>query len=271
LGAIKVTEMSSDKFKVYQRTFEKIINQSHKFGPLLSKIKTAYEDWFKAEETSLAKLRLKLKAKDQDIEKMQQDGVLLETKLIKLSEQNSQLSRALDEAEAKFVELEDRLMLFSLGKYQSGEGRSWQVLLSENKHYTGLVATLQRDLRHMKHREDRLLSLINALKNEGLPVERIFKKEYLKRRLAKISYTEVAGLVVDDAETDPFVDGPPKAVEKPKAVPLLSLDEVEPDLSSNSGTEFSDSEVSISAKSTPPTSHRALQAIKRTTSLPSSL
>jgi hypothetical protein len=246
LAAIKASaDMSSDKFKVYQKTFEKIIRQDDKFGFLLSKIKTAYEDWFKAEETSLTELRLKLKAKDLDIEKMEQDGVLLEAKLIKLSEQNSQLNRALAEAEAKFVELEDRPLLFSLGKSQSGEENSWQDLVSENKYYADVVVKLQRDLRYMKHREHRLLSLINALKSEGLPVEQIFKKEYLKRRLAKISYTEVAGLVTDDEETDPFVEGLPKAVEKPKVVPLLSLAEVEPDLSSNSETEFSESGNSI--------------------------
>jgi hypothetical protein len=243
LAAVKSKEAICDKkFKVYQKIFEEIISKDEQFGSLLLKIKTAYEDWQRAEGLTLTeRLRSDLKAKEEEALVLQQDFSLLGKKVAKLAKENVGLSRALDEADAKYAELQRQLLKLSnvqIGDLPQDES-SWQYLVSENKYFIEVIGSLKKDLKYMTRREDKLLRLINAFKLKGYPVEEIYDTECRsKANKAKLPYKEEPGnAAFDDEEVEPIVQGPPKAVRRPKVVPPLCFAEVEPDISSGSESQ----------------------------------
>jgi hypothetical protein len=253
LAAVQPTEaMSPDKFKVYQMIFEEVIHRDDRFGSLLLKIKQAYEDWHSSEgkPTMTERLRAELTGKTEELSKVKQEHSQLGRKVSKLSKENMELSRSLDDSEAKYQDLQDRLLKLTQVKCDSvpRDETSWKYLVSENKYYAEVFKTLKHDMRQLKRREDKLLKLVYALKQQGFPVEQVYKEECRKTKLAKLPYKEVPGSNAGDEETEPLVEGPPKAVERPKGVPVLSLDDVEPDLSSESGTEYTESAASSASE-----------------------
>mmetsp|Transcript_2730 Transcript_2730/g.6036 ORF Transcript_2730/g.6036 Transcript_2730/m.6036 type:complete len:497 (+) Transcript_2730:47-1537(+) len=256
LAAVKPTEeMSSDKFKIYQKMFEEVINRDERFGSLLTKIKLAYEDWHYSEgkPTLTERLKAELNEKVEELIRIKQEHTQLSKKVSKLAKENVELSRSLEDSEARYLDLQDRLLKLTQVKCDSvpRDESSWQYLVSENKYYSEVFKNLKRDMKYLKHREDKLLKLIYALKKHGYPVEQVYKEECRKTKQSKLPYKEVKGSNAGDEEVEPLVYGPPKAVERPKVVPVLCLTEVEPDLTSESdtGTEYTES-VASSASST---------------------
>jgi hypothetical protein len=255
LAAVQPTDaMSTDKFKVYQMIFEEVIHRDDRFGSLLTKIKQAYEDWHSAEDkqTMTERLRAELTDKTEELTRVKQEHSQLGKKVSKLSKENMELSRGLEDSEAKYQDLQERLLKLTQVKCDSvpRDETSWKYLVSENKYYAEVFKTLKQDTRQLKRREDKLLKLVYALKKQGFPVEQVYKEECRKTKLAKLPYKEVPGSSAGDEETEPLVQGPPKAVERPRGVPALSLADVEPDLSSESesGTEYTESEASSASE-----------------------
>jgi hypothetical protein len=257
LAAVKSKEAICDKkFKVYQKIFEEIISKDEQFGSLLLKIKTAYEDWQRVEGLTLTeRYRSELKTKEEEALLLQQDFSLLGRKVAKLAKENVGLSRALDETDAMYSDLQKQLLKLSkvkIGDLPQDES-SWQYLVSENKYYVEVIGSLKKDLKYMTRREDKLLRLINAIKLKGYPVEDIYDKECRSSaNKPDLPYKEEPGnAAFDDEEVEPIVQGPPKAVRRPKVVPPLSFTEVEPDISSPSDSHsgYSDSMSSCLAQS----------------------
>lgn len=256
LAAVKSTEArNSDRFKVYQNIFDEVIHRDDRFGSLLKKIKLAYEDWHNTDnrQALTARLEADLNEKIEELSRSKREHTQLNKKVSKLSKENGELSRSLEETETRYLDLQDRLLKLTQVKCDNvpKDETSWQYLVSENKYYAEAFKTLKRDLKVMKRREDKLLKLVFILKKEGYPVEQIYKEECRRNKLAKLPYKEVKGSDAPDEEVEPLVHGPPKAVERPKAVPQLSFNTIEPDLTSESesGTEYSDSAVSSAVSS----------------------
>lgn len=266
LAAVKPTEeMSNDRFKVYQKMFEEVIHRDERFGSLLTKIKLAYEDWHHADgkPTLTERLKAELNEKTQELARSKQDNSQLSKKVTKLAKENVELSRSLEDSEARYLDLQDRLVKLTQVKCDSvpRDESSWQYLVSENKYYAEVFKTLKQDLKYLKRREDKLLKLVYALKKQGYPVEQVYKEECRKSKQSKLPYKEVQGSNADDEDVEPLVTGPPKAVDRPKAVPALCLAEVEPDLTSESesGSEYTESIASSAGEQT----HKSQAAIPK--------
>jgi hypothetical protein len=256
LAAVKPTDaMNTDKFKVYQTIFQEVISRDQCFGSLLTKIKSAYEDWLSAEglQTLTARLKAELNEKNQALAKTKQEASHLEKKMSKLAKENVELGRALDDSEARYFDLQDRLLKLTQVKCDSvpRDEVSWKYMVLENKHYAELFKALKRDNRQLKRREDKLLKLMLALKKQGIPVEQVYKEECCKTKEAKLPYKEIPGSNAGDEEAEPFVHGPPKAVERPQGVPMLSLAEMEQDSSSEESSSCTDSAASFGKELTP--------------------
>lgn len=245
--------INTDIFKVYQLIFEEVIRIDIPFRELLIKIKAAYEDWHSCGvKPSLSELlTIELNERTVELTRTKQEHSQLGKKLLKLAKENAEVSRALEETEVRYLDLKDQLLKLTKVKDDSvpKDENSWKYILSENKYYAEILKTLKRDLKTMKRREDKLLKLFYALKQLGYPVEQVYKEECRKAKQSKLPYKEVQGSNTGDEDVEPLVIGPPKAVDRPKAVPLLSLKEVEPDLTSESESEAEYSESSASSKS----------------------
>jgi hypothetical protein len=239
------------KFKVYQGVFDEVIYKVGYFGSLLTKIKLGYEDWLYADRQSVTdRLKTELSERTGELARTKQEHSQLVKRISKLAKENGDLSRAQAETEEQYMELHERLMKLTQVKCDGPKDEtSWQYLLSENKQYAEVLKTLHKDLKHLKRREDKLLKLMQALKVKGYPIEQIYKEECRKQKQAKLPYTVVKGSDAGDEDAEPIVNGPPKAVERPKGVPVLALQEVEPDLASESesGSEYTDSAASSSS------------------------
>jgi hypothetical protein len=242
------------KFKVYQGIFDEVICKVGCFGSLLTKIKLGYEDWLNVDSHSVTdRLKTELSERTGELARTKEEHSQLVKKISKLAKENGDLSRVQAETEERYMELHERLIKLTQVKCDGPKDEtSWQYLVSENKQYAEVLKTLHRDLKHLKRREDRLLKLMQVLKVKGYPVEQIYKEECRKQGQAKLPYTEIKGSDAGDEDAELIVNGPPKAVKRPKGVPVLALEEVEPDLvsESGSGTEYTDSAASSSSGQT---------------------
>lgn len=227
--------MTKDKFRVYQQFFDRIISKDHCFGNLLLKVKTAYEDWIRVESFSLSHLmRQELKAKEDQIDQFRLSAAKLEATIAKLAKENGKLSRSLDEADIKAMELQQHLMKLSKVKEEvvPKDASSWQYLVAENKHYSEELKVLRKELKYMKQREKRLLMLISTLHKDGYPVEEAYRA--VCRKSTKLPYKEVPGSIEEGDMLELLVEGPPKSVERPQAITLLDLGQCETYLTSDS-------------------------------------
>jgi hypothetical protein len=255
LAAVKPTDvMNTDKFRVYQTIFEEVISRDHCFGSLLTKIKSAYEDWLSAEglQTLTDRLKAELSEKNQELAWTQQEASHLGKKVSRLAKENAELGKALDDSEAKYSDLQDRVLKLTQAKCDSvpRDEVSWKYMVLENKHYAELLKTLKRDNRQLKQTEDKLLKLMLALKKQGIPVEQVYKEECRKMKEAKLPYKEIPGSNAGDEDAEPFVHGPPKAVKRPQGVPMLTLAEVGQDSSSEESGSYTDSAASSAIEQT---------------------
>jgi cell division protein FtsB len=227
--------MTKDKFRVYQQFFDRVISKDHCFGSLLLKVKTAYEDWIRVESFSLShQMRQELTAKEDQIDQFRHSAAKLEATIAKLAKENGELSRSLDEADIKGMELQQHLMKLSKVKEEAmpKDASSWQYLVAENKHYSEELKNLRKELKYMKQREKRLLMLISTLHKDGYPVEEAYRA--VCRKSTKLPYKKVPGSIEEGDMLELLVEGPPKSVERPQVITRLDLGQVETYLTSDS-------------------------------------
>lgn len=218
---LKLTErlrevQSGAHLDVYSEVFQEAIRLDKPFGPLLAKIKSAYDESIR-ESSEMTHLTLQLKEAETTLKQEREDKQLLLRKLEKLAKENVELSRSLDERDAACEELEDkwqaleRMDVSTLPK----DLRTWQFLVSENSSYQRLFARMDLDLQDMRSREKKLLRLLLALKRRGVPVDEIYEEEFSPADSA--------------SESEPLVEGPPRTMVKPAAVPALHLEQIWPE------------------------------------------
>lgn len=218
---LKLTErlrevQSNAHLDVYSQVFQEAIRLDKPFGPLLAKIKTAYDESIR-ESNNVGRLSEELKAAERALRQEREDKQLLLRKLEKLAKENAELSRCLDEKETLCEQLEDRwhtlaqLDVSTLPK----DLRTWQFLVSENSSYQRLFSRMDSDMQDLRSREKKLLRLLLALKRKGVPVDQVYDEEFSPQD--------------STSESEPFVEGPPRRVPRPAAVPALRLDQIRPD------------------------------------------
>ncbi|CAG9331375.1 unnamed protein product [Blepharisma stoltei] len=236
--------MDNDKFNVYRKIFVEVIEKDKTYGSLLAKIKNAYEEWISIEKTQENNLSLKQEANDlnEKIKELLEDRKLIYRKIEKLAKENIELSRSLEESEAGYAELHDKLLLISKTKIDDipKDENSWKYVVAENKILADLCKQMKDELKKFRSKEKKLLKLIIALKNRGYPVEEVYETEILKRK----SVQEEKPHDRESGETDGelLVSGPSRKVEKPSFIPILELSNIKHYISSSESSDNSDAE-----------------------------
>lgn len=237
------------QFGVYAEVFQEAIQLDKSFGPLLSKIKSAYEEQISG-QTEVEKLSSEVKELERTFTQEREERQFALKKLEKFSVENLELSRCLDERENECLKLQEKLYQISQVDTQKmpAEEQAWQFLLSENHSYQELFYRMERDLTNFQNREKKLLRLLVAMKRRGYPVDNVYEEDVQRPKVKKQPAALELPSEVEDSEAETLIEGPAKRMQKPEAVPALRLSEVEPESESDSGLEAS-SESSVALES----------------------
>jgi len=237
------------QFGVYAEVFQEAIQLNKSFGPLLTKIKAAYEEQISS-QSEVEKLSSEVKELERTFTQEREEKQFALKKLEKFSLENLELSRCLDERENECLKLQEKLYQISQvdTKQLPTEEQAWQFLLSENHSYQELFSRMERDLTNFQNREKKLLRLLVAMKRRGYPVDDVYEEDVQKQKVKKPPAALELPSDVEDSEAEALIDGPPKRMQKPEGVPALRLSEVEPESESDSGLEVS-SESSVAMDS----------------------
>ena len=101
------------------------------------------------------------------------------------------------------------------------------MLNEETDDYAYLCRSMDKDTKMYKSREKKLMRLIVAMRDRGFPVDEAIQNATKKGKSA--SQRSQPGLGDSDTELEPLVNGPPKEMARPKAVPMLPISEIEPE------------------------------------------
>jgi hypothetical protein len=239
----------SRQFGVYSEVFQEAIQLDKNFGPLLGKIKAAYETQITG-QSEVEKLSAEVKDLERNFTQEREEKQFALKKLEKLSVENLELSRCLDDRENECMKLQEKLYQISQvdTKQLPSDDQAWQFLLSENHSYQELFSRMERDLANFESREKKLLRLLVAMKRRGYPVDDVYEEDVQKPKAKKPQVELELPSEMEDSEAEALLDGPAKIMLRPEAVPALRLSEVEPESESDSAVEAS-SESSVALES----------------------
>ena len=99
---------------------------------------------------------------------------------------------------------------------------------------------MRKDIKHLSHKEKKLVKLVIALKNRGYPVEDVYQEDVHREKKKKILTCDEP--VIDDSENEDLVSGRAKEVSKPEFIPKLNLTEIEVSAESSDTSYSSESE-----------------------------
>ena len=107
---------------------------------------------------------------------------------------------------------------------------SWQFLVGQNKQFSEACKELKAKNKAYRKSEKKLLKLVLALKNQGIPVEQIYETDVKQAAKKKKKQRVYQGNIddepaPDDTEGENIVEGPPKMISRPGCVPSLELEE----------------------------------------------
>ena len=158
----------------------------------------------------------------------------LKRKFEKIAEENVELSQTCESYQQQCLDLQEKMRRIATVKITNfpPTETAWRVILTELETYKDWKETVDRKLKVAELKEKKLLSLLNAIKRKGFPVEDVYRKEVCRTVLRN----DAAHV---ETESDSEVGGvsPPRMRPKPPQVPSLLLDSLEPDLSSDSSSE----------------------------------
>ena len=107
---IKNAKNTEHEFEIYQKYFGELIKLDKKYDRVLLMIKAGYDSRVANAESSLAsRLKIEIKELQNIIQKENKEKKLFLRKLEKLSKENVELSRGLDDTESKYNDLIARL------------------------------------------------------------------------------------------------------------------------------------------------------------------
>lgn len=208
--------------KEYNAIFETIIEKDVIYGKLLKKIKDFMDFSQKSHEKSIRDidgLKKKLLENEKKISTMAEDRKFIERRLHQISQENLDLCKNLEESEANYSEVEEKLIKianFELQAFPHNE-KTWKALVIENKSFSEICRKMREDLKNYRKKEKKLLKLILALKNRGFPVEEVYNEEI----------NTIVLKSEENSESDRIVSGRVREVPKPSTVPLLQISKIE--------------------------------------------
>lgn len=252
LKRFKEKTMTLDKFETIRAAFAEVIEKDEVFGTVLRKIKESYENKLKAEQLGPSKevvegLKDEMKVMKDKLKKDKENKKYLMKKIEKLAKENIELSRRLDDRESRYVDLQDKLIKLSkvtLEEIPTDED-SWKYLVSENQHLIKVCEDMRKDIKHLSHKEKKLVRLVIALKNRGFPVEDVYQEDVHREKPKKIKNCDEP--IIDDSDNEDLISGRAKEVAKPEIIPNLNLKEIEISQDTSESSESSDYEESEEA------------------------
>lgn len=238
------------QFRVYAEVFQEAIQLDRHFGPLLGKIKAAYENQI-AGQVEVDKLAVEVKELERALLQEKEEKTMALKKLERFSLENLELSRCLDDKEGECVKLQEELYQISQvdTKQMPKDDQPWQFLLSENHSYNELFLRMERDLSNFQSREKKLLQLLVAMKRRGYPVDEVYEEDVQRPKAKKTPIAlELPIDGAEDSEAEAIIEGPPRNMLKPESVPVLRLADVPPESETDSAVEAT-SESSVALES----------------------
>ena len=208
--------------KEYNNVFEYIIDKDSVYGHLLRKIKNALDEWSRIREKSIHNseaLKKKLAEANQKIQVMAEDRKFLDRRIQQISQENLDLCKSIEESEASYTDIEERLLKitnFKLDNLERDEN-TWKALVLENISYNEICKKMREDIKNYRKKEKKLLSLIVAMKNRGYPVEEVYNHD-----VDKINKS-----IEENSESDRIVSGRAPEVAKPSNIPPLRMDKID--------------------------------------------
>ena len=115
-------------------------------------------------------------------------------------------------------------------------------MLLENQNYSEAYGKLKEEIKNYRYKEKKLLKLIVALKQKGYPVEEIYEAEVEKKKPKPLPHYSGSEELESNSEAENLVSGRPPGKEKPKIIPNLNFQELNPESVSSSSYESESSD-----------------------------
>lgn len=171
LCSIDTSDQLPEKHKKHNEVLEKIIEKDALYGPLLSRIKHFYDELHKHYTDEIARL---IAVVDSQVSEKQSYLRMVE----RVSKENSDLGKEVQRLEALCIDMQSMLneiKNIDINNMQNPD--NWKSLVYENNHYSVLCKNLKLDLKDYQYKEEKLIKLIEAIKNRGYPVDEIYEED----------------------------------------------------------------------------------------------
>ncbi|OMJ85247.1 hypothetical protein SteCoe_13483 [Stentor coeruleus] len=181
----KENGISNELMDKYREILDEIIAKDKNFGVLIGKIKLAYEDWINLNSISVSennKLKEDIQEYMRKLTEKTEEIKLFHKKIQKLSRENVELGRALEQKDNDFRVLQEHLLKITNINIDEipTDKSSWKVLIVENKACAELCKKLKEKNKSLKSQEKMLMNLLWILKQKGYPVEEIYENMGVK-------------------------------------------------------------------------------------------
>jgi DNA-binding transcriptional MerR regulator len=206
--------------------FNDIIAKDLLFGEALSEIKAVYEEWIKGKVGYVvenSQLKLDISHLSQKIKDFEVANKSLKENLKKISLENAKVGKEIELKDKQYRSLQEHLIKITnidRNNFPPSE-ETWKLILVENKTYLDICECMKKDIKNLKKNENKLLDLIDHLRNQGYPVDEIYKKIVFPKYSKKKKKDKEVG----SEEEEYLITGRPKIVFKPDFVPGLNLEE----------------------------------------------
>lgn len=234
--SLKATDEERE-LAVYKQAFGEVLALNPIGKSLLTKIKVKYESWLcrgrcregdAGEQAKTGHLQSAL------LKEIEEKGTFMR-KFEKISRENAELSRNYVEIQRRCEDFQQKLSQIAnirLDEFPPSE-EAWRLVVAELESYKAWKAQVLKQQRASASKEQRLLTLLRALKSRGYPVEQVYEEDIRSLSMRKQSTR------TEESEEETLVQGPTKALFRPEEVPSLRLEAVPRSLSSASESEVS--------------------------------
>lgn len=227
------------EMRIYSKALNNIGAIEGSLGAILGKIRGKLEILLQSLAEKLtseaSKSQAQITTLQANLIKEIEEKRLLKRKFEKIARENVELTQSCDSFQQQCYDLQAKLQSIAsvtLDNYPPSEA-SWRLLVAELGNYREWKETAGREIRIAQSKEKKLLSLLNAIKKHGFPVEEVYESE-IRKSVVRPSLPESGDL---ESESEALATGPAPVRPRPTQVPALPLDSVEPDLSSESSYE----------------------------------
>ena len=222
---------------LYANVFDKVIRLSE-FGEVLAQVKDRYEDTLdKLRSGPMYEENLSLKSTFMRLQEKYQHLLIEKARMLKDFQKtittNAEMCREVDSLDFQYSQLQGTFWEFSKeNKADIPKNEvAWKYLLAEHKNYESIYQKLVADNKVFTNNSKKLDKLFAALREKGISIEDIDKPEASK---------ESGDCPDESVDLTNIVEDQPKLRDRPHGVPVLSLEDVEP----NSVSSVSDNDES---------------------------